>query len=184
MPPPAPSAWGSGLHPRSAHPGQLCCVHHHSAFTLWPFSRRQRLRECSCLPRSPSRLQRQHFGQDHPGQIPSAATPQHPARLQQPQAGPARHHLAERQRADAPPGERRRAALQGVWHQRGFGTGTASTPPLCRWELGGFPFAFPFAPSPLRAPSCARVSPACNACPVPASGRQARGAAVGEGSGL
>lgn len=65
-----------------------------------------------------------------------------------------------------------------VWYRHRF------PPPLCRWELGGFPFAFPFAPSPLRAPSCARVSPACNACPVPASGRQARGAAVGEGSGL
>lgn len=73
---------------------------------------------------------------------------------------------------------------QGAWHQRGFGTGTSS--PLCRWELGGFPFAFPFAPNPLRVPNGAHEwHPACDARPGPPSSRQTRGAAaVGEGSGL
>lgn len=71
------------------------------------FPRRQWLRERPCLAGPPPRLQRQHLGQNHPGQVPAAAATlaRCPAGRQQPQARPACDHLAEWQGAHAPFGE-------------------------------------------------------------------------------
>lgn len=96
------------------------------------FPRRQWLRERPRLAGSPPRLQRQHLGQNHPGQVPAAAATlaRRPAGRQQPQARPACDHLAERQGAHAPFGE-----LVGGF----LGTGEGLTAPVPGTGEGALP---------------------------------------------
>lgn len=100
--------WSPAVAPLAVH-GFTTAVHSplriHLLPFCHPFSRRKRLRECQSLSGSPSRVQRQQLGQDHPSQVPATALPQHAARHQQPQAGFTCDHLAEREGANAPFGE-------------------------------------------------------------------------------
>lgn len=116
-----------------------------------PCSCRKWLRECQSLSRSPSRVQWQQPGQDHPGQVPAAALARHTARRQQPQAGPACDHLAEREGADASSGECPQVCWDSRWAGSGspasgqaagaFGAGADADAGSCSvlwwWELAG-----------------------------------------------
>lgn len=115
------------------------CIHH--AFTTvhlpllpclhllplcHPCSCRKWLRQCQGISRSPSHVQWQQPGQDHPGQVSATTLAWHAARRQQPQARPACDHLSEWEGADASSGECLQLCGDTIW---GLGVGLL---PGCR----------------------------------------------------